>query len=174
MAFISINEAKVYLENEIKKAEGMFESLPVSVKGDVSTTYNDTEAGEELIAMFGAVSISTEELEENEIVFLSLDAEVIYSPSTDTAVVDTTLLDERRDEFFARLSEIRTRLEGSDNVSATIRELNKEMDEQLQKEYEEMLEKLNASSRSNLKFALICTAALLLVAAICIAINLIF
>ena len=174
MAFISINEAKAYLENEIEKAKGMFEGLPVTVKGDVSTTYNDTEVGEELISMFGAVSISTEELEESEIVFLSLDAEVIYSPSTDTAVVDSTLLDERRDDFVARLAEIKTRLEGSDNVSATIRELNKEMDEQLQKEYEEMLEKLNASSKSNLKFALICAGALLAVAAICILINLIF
>ena len=174
MSFININEAKVYLENEIEKAKGMFENLPVTVRGDVSTTYNDTESGEELISMFGAVSISTEELEENEILFLSLDAEVIYSPSTDTAVVDTALLDERRDELFEKLGEIRTRLEGAENASATIRELNKEIDEQLQAQYQQMLEKLNASSKSNLKFALICTAALLVVAAICIVINLIF
>ncbi len=174
MAFISIEEARAYLDNEMKKAEAMFENLPVTVRCDVSTTYNDTEQGEELISMFGAVAISTDELEENETLFLSLDADVIYSPSTDTAVVDTDTLDQRRDELFGRLLDIRTRLEGSDNVSATIKEINKEFDEQLQKEYEEMLEGLNASSKSNLKFALACTAVLLVVAVICIVINAIF
>ena len=174
MALLNIDEARAYLEKEMEGVKNMFEGLPVTVRCEVSSTYNDTEEGNELVYMFGAISISTDQLDENEILFLSLNADVLYSKSNDLAVVDSDVLDDNRDALLARLVDIKERLAASKDVSATVREINGEIDKQLQDEYTEMLERLNASSKHNLKVALIATGVMLGIALVCILINLIF
>ncbi len=174
MSLLTIDEATKYIEEQLDKAKEMFASVPVNFKYEVVSNYNDTDEGEELVTMFGTVAITAAEEQLNEIIFLSLDADVLYSSTKNAAVIDSDTLEDRREVFFERLLDIRDRLATAEDVGACIREINEEIDQKLQDEYNAMLEKLNASSKNNLKMALIATGVMLGIALICILINLIF
>ncbi|MBQ9084325.1 MAG: hypothetical protein IJY24_01585 [Clostridia bacterium] len=174
MALLTIAEAEKYIESRLDGAKKMLDGIPVKLNCEVVKNYNDTEDGEELVTMFGSISITAEQPELNEILFLSLEADVLASSVTNECVVDPDTLEERSEALLDRLEQVSLRLRAAEDIGACIRELNAEIDQELMDEYNDMLEKLNASSKSNLKVALIATGVLLGIALICILINLIF
>ena len=159
---MNIEKAKALIESELKACAALFEGTGVLTDYCVEDTKNDTPDGEETVDLFGVISLRAEGADDSGALFVPLNTEL-----DSYGEVKDDLLAESITKFREKLERYRELIAASPDVSATIKELNREIDDELEREYRERLARLDAATKKNLKIAICATVALLAVAAVC-------
>ncbi len=163
---MTLNEAKEKIQAELDRAKASLASLAVTAKDEIQETKNDTADGTETVFLFGALAIYTEGMSDDDTLLVPLEAELdadggVVAESLDTAAV----------EFARRVNDIKARLEGAVDLGAEITLLSHEVDEELERKYEERLARLNATMKRNIIMALVTAALFAVIAVILIIIG---
>ncbi len=159
---MTVNETKALLEEELKKIYESFGEASHLLKYDVQTEENEIEGAEtDYTAVFGTLSIGTDDMTEDERLYLPIDAEL-----DDNDNVDEEKLRSDIEEFKAHVEKIRERILASSDHGNAVHEIIKEYDEEIEAKYKEKLAKMEQDASRRLKIAAIATAIVAAVAAI--------
>lgn len=167
---MTINEAKIRLDEEMKYADSLLSDIDgIKYYARVDETTRDDDGEVRTVFLFGAIMLATPEMEDEDRVYLSLDAEIDINDNIDTATFEADAAKLR-----ARLEKIRERLLSAEDKAAEIAAIGKDIDREIDEEYRAEIERLNASTKHNLKVAMMGAALLLVVAAVCILVKILF
>lgn len=164
---MTVIETKEKIENELKAVVESFGNAKHLVSYSIDIEVNSIEgAHDDITYVFGSLSIGPEGAEENDRLYLPLDAELDDDDNVDEAAFNKNL-----EAFKERANAIKDRVLASEDyngeVKAIIEEFDKEMDEMYRKE----LDRLNRVAKRNLTIAAITTAAAALIALVILVIN---
>ncbi len=155
------------LRNKIKEELSHAEELLRNIDGIVySATLEETDR---TAYMFGVVMIGTEGMADGDKIYLSLEGEIDIND-----VVNEEKLAADATAFRERIEGICARLAAAEDKGAEILAIGGEMDRELDERYQAELDRLNATTKSNLRVALTAAGVLVAVAAICILIGVLF
>lgn len=163
---MTINEAQVKIEKELKRCSSLFAGSNVNVKYDIHSSLNETPTGTETLCLFGVIELSCEGVADDDKLLMSLDTDI----KTDGSV-DADSLEDRSAILYNKLGLIKERLDAASDKAEELRLISKEVDDSLDEEYKRRLEALNANTRKTLITAAIGAAVLLVIGAICIIIG---
>lgn len=163
---MTIENAKKLIESELVAAAELFRDTAIVTDYCVEDTKNETDEGAETVDLFGVISLRTQGGDESGALFVPLNAEL-----DSYGEVDEARLNESISGFRAKMEDYCKRLKEAPNVNEAMAELNREIDEELDRNYREQLARLDAATKKNLKIAIIATVALLAVAAVCFLIK---
>ncbi|MBQ8371329.1 MAG: hypothetical protein IJX38_00100 [Clostridia bacterium] len=163
---MTVNEAKDIIQAELDEAKSALSSLAITVKDEIQETKNDTDDGTETVFLFGALAIYAEGMKDDDTLLVPLEAEL----DADGGVACESL-NAARAEFSRKVASIKARLEGASDLSAEITLLSHEVDEELERKYEERLARLNATMKRNIIMALATAAIFAVIAVIFIIIG---
>lgn len=156
---MNANEAKLQIEEALGRAADELSAIGVSTLAEVEIIENQINDDEvEPIMVFGSLELSAEGLDEDDIFYLSLEAKVTGGE------VDSEALAEAISALPERIMLIKTRLEGSEDMTAAIREMSHEADAELEAKYIEELERENARVKRDLKIAIAAAVIMFIVA----------
>ncbi|MBQ2793916.1 MAG: hypothetical protein IJF05_04385 [Clostridia bacterium] len=159
---MTVNELKIALEGEMQWAREL-------LSGIEGIEYSaEVEGSEESSYTFGAVMLGTEGMSDEDRIYISLEVDI-----NDDDTVDKEELDGQIESFRENLSEIAAALKDSEDKTATILEVGKRIDAELDAAYAAELERINRETSDRLWIAIGATAVILVVAAICIAMKLV-
>lgn len=163
---MTINEAKEKIQSRLDAAKAQLGSLGVKLDDEIQQTTNDTPEGTETVFLFGALAIYTDSTEDDDTLLLPIEAEL----DGDGGVVDASLECEMA-RFDEKIQSVKERLTGADDATATVKELSHEIDDEIERRYQEKLARMNAVMKRNIRTALIAAAALAVVAVIFVIIG---
>ena len=154
---MTVSELKIRLNEEMEWATELFSDIDgiefsATVEGAEDSTYT-----------FGVVMIGTEGMSEDEKIYISLEADI---NADDT--VDETDFEEQRESFRAGLCDIAAALRNSGDKAATLNEIGRKIDEELDRAYAAELAKIDRETKDRIRIAIGATVVLLAVAAVCI------
>ena len=116
--------------------------------------------------MFGSLSIGPEGAEENDRLFLPLDAEL-----DDDDNVDEESFNKSVETFKARVEKIRDRLLGAEDYTSEIKAIIEDFDREMDEKYQAELDRLNKIAKRNLTIAAIAAAGAAVLAIIILVID---
>ena len=157
---MTVNETKQRIENELKAVAESFGSASALVKYSVEIGVNHIDgAHDDITYVFGSLAIGPEGANEEDTLYLPLDAEL-----DDDDNVDEERFERNLAKFHEKVAVIRERLltssDHNNEVKAIIEDFDREMDEK----YRAEIEKLNRIARRNLLIAAAATAAAAVIA----------
>ncbi len=159
---MTVLETKKKIENELAAVAESFGNASSLVKYSVEVEVNHIEGAEEDITyVFGSLSIGPEGAEENDRLYLPLDAELDDDDNVDEKQFESSLAD-----FKARVDAIRDRILASDDYNTEVKAIIKEFDEEMDEKYRRELEKINKIAKKNLTIAAAATAVAIVIAII--------
>ena len=154
---MNYTEAKAKIEEYLGMANSIFEGLGIRVNTDIEIAENQiSEEESEPLLILGSVALSADELTEDDTFYISVDARI------EDGEVDGEMLTEALKDFESRCEAIYERLNPSENKAATIIELGREVDEELERIYQEEVERNERAIMRDLKVAIFGTIATLL------------
>ena len=165
---MTIIEARARLEEEMRHAEEMLSGIDgVICEARVEETSHTDDNGEESVAfLFGAVMLCAEGAQDKDKMYLSVNTEIDIDGN-----VDEDKLDVEASALRARLAPMRERLIAAEDKAAEIEAIGKEIDAELDERYRAEVERLNASTKNNLKVAIMGCAVMAIIALVCILIE---
>ena len=156
MDYISIKEK---IEALLADAKLKLEAEGVIADVEVEVSENDLGDGEsDVLKVFGSIGVTTRELGEDEVFYLSVDAPV-YDGEVDEDEYNAAVT-----EFEDALAAVLTKLGEMDDKTEAIRELDREVDEELERKYREEVERQQRAAKRDLTVAIIATVAIVIVA----------
>lgn len=157
---MTVNETKQRIENELKAMAESFGDASSLVKYEVDVEVNVIEgAPEDVTCVFGSLSIGPEGSEEDDRLYLPLDAELDDDDNVNEELFEKNVL-----RFRAKAEDIRDRILSSDNYEAEIKAIIEEFDREMDEKYREELERINKVAKRNLTIAAIAAAAAAVIA----------
>ena len=164
---MTVNETKQRIENELKAVVESFGAAASLVNYSVEIDVNPIDgAHDDITYVFGSLSIGPEGAEENDKLYLPLDAEL-----DDDDNVDEEKFEKNLAKFRERVSDIRDRLLASNDYNAEVKAIIEDFDREMDEKYREELEKLNRIAKRNLTIAAAASAAALVIAIIVLVID---
>ena len=116
--------------------------------------------------VFGSLSIAPEGAEEDDKLYLPLDAEINDNDTVDEAAFETSVK-----VFRERVASIRERVLASDDYNEAVKAVIADFDREMEEKYMAEMEKLNKIAKRNLIIAAVATAAAAVFAAVIILIQ---
>lgn len=164
---MTVNETKLRIENELIAAKESFGEAASLVTYAVEVDVNEIEgAREDITFIFGSLSIGPEGAEENDRLFLPLDAEL-----DDDDNVDEESFNKSVETFKARVEKIRDRLLGAEDYTSEIKAIIEDFDREMDEKYQAELDRLNKIAKRNLTIAAIAAAGAAVLAIIILVID---
>lgn len=159
---MTVQETKQRIEKELAEVAASFGEASKLVKYDVDVEVNHIEgAKEDVTCVLGSLSIGPEGSDDNDRLYLPLDAEL-----DDDDIIDEGKFEESLSKFKARAEAIKERVLAAEDhnkeVVAIIEDFDREMDEK----YRAELERLNKVAKRNLIIAAVAAGVALVVALI--------
>ena len=152
---MTVNEARERIENELKAVAESFGDAKSLVKYNIDVEVNVIEgAPEDVTNVLGSLSIGPEGSEDEDRLYLPLDAEL-----DDDDIVNEELFHKNLDAFKDRAESIRDRILASDDYNREVKVIIEEFDREMDEKYREELEKINRVAKRNLIIAAIAAAA---------------
>ena len=157
---MTVNETKQRIENELKAVAESFGDASSLVKYEVDVEVNVIEgAPEDVTCVFGSLSIGPEGSEEDDRLYLPLDADLDDDDNVNEELFEKNVL-----RFRAKAEDIRDRILSSDNYEAEIKAIIEEFDREMDEKYREELNRINKAAKRNLTIAAIAAAAAAVIA----------
>lgn len=157
---MTVNETKQRIENELKAVAESFGDASSLVKYEVDVEVNVIEgAPEDVTCVFGSLSIGPEGSEEDDRLYLPLDADLDDDDNVNEELFEKNVL-----RFRAKAEDIRDRILSSDNYEAEIKNIIEEFDREMDEKYREELARINKVAKRNLTIAAIAAAAAAVIA----------
>ena len=164
---MTVNETKLRIENELIAAKESFGEAASLVTYAVEVDVNEIAgAKEDITFIFGSLSIGPEGAEENDRLFLPLDAEL-----DDDDNVDEESFNKSVETFKARVEKIRDRLLGAEDYTSEIKAIIEDFDREMDEKYQAELDRLNKIAKRNLTIAAIAAAGAAVLAIIILVID---
>ena len=153
-------EAKEKISAILDEAKAKLDALGITVSPEVELIENKlSETESEPLLIMGALALTAEGLTEDDTYYISIDARI------EDGEVDGAAIDEALPKFTARVHEAFERLNAAEDKTATLLEMGREVDEELERLYEAELERERMLRQRDLKTAFI-GVGLIVVAAI--------
>ena len=157
---MTVLETKQRIEKELQAVTESFGDASALVKYSVEVEVNHIEgAPVDVTYVFGSLSVGPEGSEENDRLYLPLDAEL-----DDDDIVDEAQFEESLAKFKEKAGEIRDRILASDDYNKEVVAIIEEFDREMDEKYRAELERLNKIAKRNLTIAGIAAAAAAVVA----------
>ena len=151
---MTVLETKERIEKELSAVVESFGDASSLVQYSVEVEVNTIEgAPEDVTYVFGSLSIGPVGAEEDDRLYLPLDAEL-----DDDDNVDEEAFNKNLELFKERVNEIRERILASDDYNAEAKAIILEFDQEMDEKYQAELEKLNQVTKRNLTIAAIAAA----------------
>ncbi len=164
---MTVKETKQRIENELQLMAESFGNAAYLVKYDVDVEVNLLEdATEDVTSVFGSLSIGPEGAENDDRLFLPLDAELDEDDN-----VDEKQFEENLEKFKAKAIDIRNRILASNDYNAEVKAIIDDFDREMDEKYREEIERLNKVAKRNLVIASIATAAAAIIAVVILVID---
>ena len=159
---MTVLETKQRIEKELEAVKESFGAASTLVRCGVEIEVNHIEGAEEDITyVFGSLSIGPEGADEDDRLYLPLDAEL-----DDNDIVDEAKFEESLAQFKKKADDIKNRVLASDNYTEEIKKIIEEFDRDMDEMYRAELERINRVAKRNLTLAGIAAAAAVVVAII--------
>ncbi len=159
---MTVSELKIALQSEMDFAKELLSDI------DGIEYSAEVEGSEDSSYTFGVVMLGTAGMTDEERIYISLEADI---NADDT--VDAEDFGKQVESFRAGLCDIAAALRASDDKTATLLEIGKRIDAELDEAYAKEMERINRETSERLWIAIGATAVILVVAAVCIAVKLI-
>ena len=157
---MTVNETKQRIENELKAVADSFGDASALVKYGIEIDINNIEgAPEDVTYIFGSLSIGPEGAEDDDRLYLPLDAEL-----DDDDNVDEEKFNENLEKFKAKVTDIRDRILASNDYNTEVKAIIADFDREMDEKYREEIERLNKVAKKNLIIAAIATVAAAIIA----------
>ena len=157
---MTVLETKQRIEKELQAVAESFGDASALVKYSVEVEVNHIEgAPVDVTYVFGSLSVGPEGSEENDRLYLPLDAEL-----DDDDIVDEAQFEESLAKFKEKAGEIRDRILASDDYNKEATAIIEEFDREMDEKYRAELEKLNRIAKRNLTIAGVAAAVAAVVA----------
>ena len=164
---MNVNETKVRIEAELKEIADSFGKASEYVSCSVQVSENEIEgAPTDITYIFGSLAIGKPGADEDEKLYLPLDAEL-----DDDDNVDNEKFEKNLENFKALVAPIRERLLAADGLDAEVEAIIADFDKDMDEKYRAEIERLNRIAKKNLIMAAIAAAAMLVVATIIMVID---
>ena len=151
---MTVNETKERIEKELLAVKESFGDAAYLVDYSVEVEENNIEgAPVDITCVFGSLSIGPEGSEGNDRLYLPLDAELDDDDKVNEAEFEKSL-----EIFRERVEEIREKILSSNDYNEAIKSIIANFDLEMEKRYQEEIERLNRISRRNLIIAAVATA----------------
>ena len=157
---MTVLETKQRIEKELQAVAESFGDASALVKYSVEVEVNHIEgAPVDVTYVFGSLSVGPEGSEDNDRLYLPLDAEL-----DDDDIVDEAQFEESLAKFKEKAGEIRDRILASDDYNKEATAIIEEFDREMDEKYRAELEKLNRIAKRNLTIAGVAAAVAAVVA----------
>ena len=164
---MTVIETKAKIENELQAVTESFGNAKSLVKYSVDVEVNSIEgAHDDVTYVFGALSIGPEGAEENDRLYLPLDAEL-----DDDDNVNEEEFNKNLEAFKERSAAIRDRILAAEDYNAEVKAIIEEFDREMDEKYQAELDRLNRVAKRNLTVAAVATACAAVLAIIILVIN---
>ena len=164
---MTVIETKAKIENELKEVVESFGNAKHLVSYSIDIEVNSIEgAHDDITYVFGSLSIGPEGAEENDRLYLPLDAELDDDDNVDEAAFNKNL-----EDFKQKANAIRDRILASEDYNAEAKAIIEEFDREMEEMYQKELDRLNRVAKRNLTIAAIATAGAAIIALVILVIN---
>ena len=164
---MTVTETRKRIEEELIAAKESFGEASELVSYTTDALVNgDENALENMPYVFGSLSIAPEGAEEDDKLYLPLDAEINDNDTVDEAAFETSVK-----VFRERVASIRERVLASDDYNEAVKAVIADFDREMEEKYMAEMEKLNKIAKRNLIIAAVATAAAAVFAAVIILIQ---
>lgn len=151
---MTVLETKQKIENELKAVVESFGAASSLVSYGIEVDVNHIEGEEQdITCIFGSLSIGPADAEEDDKLYLPLDAEL-----SDDDLVDEELFEKTLTQFKARVANIRERLLASNDYNKEIKKIIEEFDSEMDAKYKAEMDRINSVAKRNLIIAGAATA----------------
>ena len=157
---MTLNEFEIELKGEMEWADSQlsgFDGIEHSAVVESNGSY-----------LFGVVMLATPGMADDEKIYISLEADMDIDNN-----VDRDSFEKARTAFRARVGGIHDTLASVEDPAAALTDVAREIDKELDAEYQAELAKIERETKDRIRIALCATAVLLFVAAIAIIVRLI-
>ena len=159
---MTVLETKQRIEKELEAVKESFGAASSLVKCGVEVEVNHIEGAEEDITyVFGSLSIGPDGADDEDRLYLPLDAEL-----DDDDIVDESKFEESLAQFKEKACAIKDRVLASKNYNDEIKKIIEEFDREMDEKYRAEMERLNRVAKRNLTIAAIAAAAAAVIAII--------
>ncbi len=159
---MTANETRERIENELKAVAESFGEASSLVKYDVDVEVNVIEgATEDITSVLGSLSIGPVGSEDEDRLYLPLDAEL-----DDDDIVDEELFLKNLESFKAKAESIRDRILASDDYNSEVKVIIEEFDREMDEKYRAELDRINRVAKRNLTIAALAAVAAAVIAII--------
>ena len=164
---MTVLETKQKIENELKAVAESFGKASALVSYSVEVEVNHIEGAEEdFTSVFGSLSIGPEGADEDDKLYLPLDAEL-----DDNDIVNPEQFEESLAQFKERAYAIRDRILASDDYTTEVKSIIDDFDREMDEKYRAEIERLNKVAKRNLIMAAIATAVAAVIATVILVID---
>ncbi len=164
---MTVIETKERIERELNAMLESFGDARYLARIEIEVAENEiADAPVDTTAIFGTISLGTEDMSDEERLYLPLDAEL-----DDNDIVDDAKFEENLSIFKGRIEMIRNRILSADDYNTELKALIADFDREIEEAYKKELEKLNKESQRRLMYAAIATAAVALIAVIMLVVK---
>ena len=164
---MTVIETKEKIENELKAVVESFGNASHLVNYSIEVEVNSIEgAHDDITYVFGSLSIGPEGAEENDRLYLPLDAEL-----DDDDNVDEEAFGKNLEAFKERANAIKDRVLASEDYNSEVKAIIEEFDKEMDEMYHKELDRLNRVAKRNLTIAAIATAGAAILALVILVIN---
>lgn len=148
-------EAKEKIEALLNEAKAKLEPLGLNLSLETELVENQiSETESEPLMIIGSVALTMDGLTEDDTYYVSIEATVEGTEVSDES------LEEATPKFLDRIEAVYERLSAAEDKTATLIEMGKEVDEELERLYEEEVARNERAMKRDLKLAIIGTAAI--------------
>jgi uncharacterized protein YukE len=164
---MTVNQTKERIEKELLEVKNSFGEASYLVNCSVEVEENNIEgAPVDVTAIFGSLSIGLDGAEENDRLYLPLDAELDDDDNVDEATFEKNL-----ESFKSKVNEIRDRILASDDYDSEVKAVIADFDRDMEEKYQAELERLNRAAKKHLTVAAVATAVCAVIAILILAIS---
>ncbi len=164
---MTVIETKERIEKELAEIKASFGAAERLVKYTVEIGENNIDgAPTDITYIFGSFSLGTEDMSEEDRLYLPLDAELDDDDNVNEEAFEKNLADFKR-----TVAEIREKLLSAEDYDEKLCGMITEFDTQMEKKYLEEMERINAGAKKRLTIAAIAAAVACVVAVIVLVID---
>lgn len=164
---MNYTEAKEKIDALLTEAKEKLDSLGIAATAETELVENKiSETESEPLMILGSIALTMDGLEEDDTYYVSIEARI------EGGEVNSEALAEAEPKFKERISAAYERLAASENKRATLLEMGKEVDEEMERIYREEVEREARAMKRDLKIAIIGSAVLVLIVAAAVLIKL--
>ena len=147
---MNYTEAKARLDALLEDAKNTLDMPGLIVMADTELIENTISQDEtEPLLMLGVLALSADGLGEDDTFYISAEAKI------EGGEVDEEALEESIVKFNTRLDEAHARIAASDDIAATVLDMGREVDEELERIYAEEVAKSERAMKRDVKMAII-------------------